>query len=258
MSNEKPVEDTSQKPDGAGAPAAEGKENQPADHQSNLLESLSEDHRGYLKGIGIEEFNSESLQKLVDSAQKQKQSVSQKSLELEQLKAQLQSQGKSVEVPEETPAPIQTQAPETQAPVATPEPSTPVRGVTENDLFDLSMTINRDFPELRDEAADGRLFAELRQFGYFGVEGINKKQVYEHLTRKHAQAKELAELRAFKEKYSQPDPSLNPTYNPGSTISGKQEKTPDWARQVVAASINGQNVDEKTLIEARSILQKQI
>lgn len=256
MSDEKPTVDSAQQPATGGPVPAEAPATPVADQQSNFLEALSEDGKAYLKGLGVESLDPQAFAKIVDSSIKQKTSVSEKSRELEELRARLSSQGKDIG-PTQVPEPAQTETPE---PVTPPEPSTPVqgRGVSENDLFDLSSMINREFPELIPEAADGRLFAELRQLGFFGVEGINKKQVYDHLTQKHNLAKELKELREFKSQYSQPDPSNNPTYDPQASVDngGKQDVT--WARGVVSASIMGQNVEEKTLITARRILQEAI
>ena len=256
MSDEKPTVDGTQQPAAGGPAPAEAPAAPVADQQSNFLEALSEDGKAYLKGLGVESLDPQAFAKIVDSSIKQKTSVSEKSRELEELRARLSSTGQDTAV-----TPVADPAPEPQPdPVTPPAPSTPVqgRGVTENDLFDLSSMINREFPELIPEAADGRLFAELRQLGFFGVEGINKKQVYEHLSQKHATAKELKELREFKEKYSQPDPSTNPTYDPLTNVSDERVKDRNWAQQVVLTSVNGGQVDEKILSEARSILQKAI
>ena len=259
MSDEKPTVDGTQQPAAGGPAPAEAPAAPVADQQSNFLEALSEDGKAYLKGLGVESLDPQAFAKIVDSSIKQKTSVSEKSRELEELRARLSSQGQPVD-PTPAPAEPAPQAPVQPDPVAPPAPSTPVqgRGVTENDLFDLSSMINREFPELIPEAADGRLFAELRQLGFFGVEGISKKQVYEHLSQKHATAKELKELREFKEKYSQPDPSTNPTYDPLTNVSDERVKDRNWAQQVVLTSVNGGQVDEKILSEARSILQKAI
>ena len=256
MSDEKPTVDGTQQPAAGGPAPAEAPAAPVADQQSNFLEALSEDGKAYLKGLGVESLDPQAFAKIVDSSIKQKTSVSEKSRELEELRARLSSTGQDTAVTTE-PDPAPNTQPES---VTQPEPSTPVqgRGVTENDLFDLSTMINREFPELISEAADGRLFAELRQLGFFGVEGINKKQVYEHLSQKHATAKELKELREFKEKYSQPDPSTNPTYDPLTNVSDERTKDRNWAQQVVLTSVNGGQVDEKILSEARSILQKTI
>lgn len=252
MSDEKPTVVGEQKPAVEGSTPAEATATPVADQPSNLLEALSEDGKAYLKGIGVESLDATTLAKIVDSSIKQKSSVSEKSREVEELKARLASQDKPTEV---------EQFAEPEVPVVTtPEPSTPVqgKGVTENDLFDLSTMINREFPELIPEAADGRLFAELRQLGFFGVEGINKKSIYEHLSARHTLAKELKELREFKEKYSQADTSSNPTYNPQAPVAEDGKKDTTWARSVVSASIMGQQVEEKTLNEARRILQEAI
>lgn len=256
MPNEKPDGLNTPQPTDAGAPAAPGQVAPTADQTSNFLESLSEDGKNYLRGLGIEALDAESFAKVIDSSIKQKSSVSEKSRELEELRARLASQGQSLE-PAPAPAAEEEPAP---TPVATPSPSSQVQGVgvTENDLFDLSSMITREFPELIPEAADGRVFAELRQLGFFGAEGINKKAVYEHLSAKHSLAKELAELRAFKEENSQPDPSANPSYNPYTQEPTSGTKDATWARDVVAASINGKQVDERLLGEARQILQSAI
>lgn len=255
MSDVKPDGSTVPQPGTEGSNPAEGQGAPAAEQQSNFLEALSEDQKSYLKGIGVESLDADAFARIVDSSIKQKSSVSDKSRELEELKARLASQGQSVDT---TPVvdPPAAPAPE-QPPVSTPEPSTQGqgRGVTENDLFDLSTMINREFPELVGEAADGKLFAELRQLGFFGVEGINKRAVYDHLTAKHNLAKEIKELREFKEQYSQPDPSANPSYDPANPISNSGKKDSEWARGMVLASINGTQVDQKDLAEARQILQ---
>lgn len=255
--NEKPEGTQSQEPVGVGAPAANEPLNPPADHQSNLLESLSDEGKAYLKGLGIETLDNDAFAKLVDSSIKQKSSVSDKSRELEELRARLSSQGQSIEPS----APVvEPQDPTPPVEVTPQEPSTPAsgRGVTENDLFDISTMIHSNFPELVDQAADGSLFAELRQLGHFGIDGINKKQVFEHLSAKHALAKELKELREFRAQHQAPDENENPIYNPGGAPVSNAAKDTNWARQVVALSINGQQVDDKDLNEAREILQKAI
>lgn len=254
---EKPVVTGGQEPVGAGAPPATDPQVPAADHQSNFLESLSEEGKSYLKGLGIESLDQDNFAKIIESSIKQKSSVSDKSRELEELRAQLTSQGKPIEParPAEPAAPATPPVSE----VTPQEPSTPAgRGVSENDLFDLSTMINTQFPELVDEAADGRLFAELRQLGFFGVEGINKKQVFDHLTQKHNLAKELKELREFRAQHQTPDEADNPTYNHYGVINDPITKDAAWARQVIAASINGAQIDAKDVNEARSILQKAI
>ena len=257
MSDVKPDGSTVPQPGAEGSTPAEGQVAPAAEQQSNFLEALSEDQKSYLKGIGVETLDADAFARIVDSSIKQKSSVSDKSREVEELRAQLTSQGKPL-----APAPVAAEEEEEPVAPVAPPASTPGqstqgqgKGVTENDLFDLSLTINRDFPELVNEAVDGRIFAELRQLGYFGVDGINKKQVYEYLNAKNTQAKELKELREFKEQYSQPDPSANPSYDPTNPISNSGQKDATWAKSMVLASINWTQVDQKELDEARQILQ---
>ena len=261
MSDVKPDGSVAPQPVTEGSEAANGQGTPTAEQTSNFLETLSEDGKAYLKGIGIESLDAAAFAKIVESGIKQKSSVSDKSRELEELRARLASQGAPTDLPTHAPAEVEepVTAP-TAAPASTPSPSSQGQGngVSENDLFDLSSMIHREFPELADEASDGRLFAELRNLGYFGVQGINKREVYEYLNKKHATAVEIKELREFKEKYSQPDPSANPTYNPTTGEPASGTKDVNWARSIVVASVNREQVDPKLLAEARQILQSSL
>lgn len=168
---------------------------------------MSDSVKSYLKGLGLEGVNATpELVKVAEAGMKQKESVSKKSLEVEQLMAKLASQGKDVSISEEAP----------QETTPTPEPQDVAghtTGVSDNDLFDLARIITTDFKEIASEAEDGSLFRELRQLGYFTSKGIDKKAVYSYLQARNSQAQELRELREFKEKYSQPNPANNPVYN---------------------------------------------
>jgi hypothetical protein len=258
MSDVKPEGDAATKPNGAGTPSADGQVTPPA--QTDLMEKLSDDHRAYLKGLGIESLDAETIAKVVDSGVKQKQSVSRSSQEIAELKARLESKGQdAVTPPTEEPPAEPPAAPEVPTPPPAPNPvQGQNNGISENDLFDLSLTIHDKFPELREEAADGRLFNELRQLGYFGVSGLKKKEVYEYLANKNSSAQELRELREFKEKYSQPNESSQTTYDFTKPISDNTEMNEEIARSVVLANIQGRQVDPKTLASAQTFLQEKI
>ena len=218
---------------------------------------LSEDQKAYLKGIGIEDVTStEAIQKIIDTSIKQKSSVSKSSRELEELKARLASQGKPIDTNLDdhdggTP-PAADPQPSTTPPAGSDTPAAASNGVSDNDLFDLSRMFN-EFPELADEAQDGRIFGELRNLGYFGTAGINKQAIYNHLSAKNAQAKELRELREFKEKYSKPDPSSNPqpSQSVGVNLNGEMDK--DVARAIILSGPQSQRYNE-----ARQFLQKNL
>lgn len=218
--------------------------------------ALSDEQKAYLKGIGIEDLNSpEAIQKIIDTSIKQKSSVSKSSRELEELKARLSTQGKPTDVQiedEEEDTPPAT-PPVTATPSAgTDTPAAASNGVSDNDLFDLSRMFN-EFPELADEAQDGRIFGELRQLGYFGTSGINKQAIYNHLSTKNAQAKELRELREFKEKHSKPDPSSNPQPSQQLGVNLNGEMNRDVARAIVLSGPQTSRYQE-----AREFLQKNL
>lgn len=224
----------------------------PAKTPAEPTVELSDEQKAYLKGIGVDDVNSfESIQKLIDTSIKQKSSVSKTSRELEELRVRLTTQGKPIEVElEEEPTP----KPEPQA--ATPPAAGTVgetsNGVSDNDLFDLTRMFN-EFPELADQAQDGRIFAELRQLGYFGTEGIRKKEIYEHLAGKNAEAKELRELREFKAKHSTPNPESGPQYDPSVGLNLKGEMTGEVARQIIMQGNKHERFDE-----ARQFLQSKL
>lgn len=193
---------------------------------------VPENVSAYLKGLGLEGAQvTPELIKVAEAGMKQKESVSKMSLEKEELLARLASQGKDTSEPEP-----QTQEEETQPTTSTPasQEDTNIIGVTPNDLFDLSRMITTEFKEIAPQAEDGSLFRELRQLGYFTSKGIDKKAVYDYLAVKNSQAKELRELREFKQKYSQPDPSAAPQYNPTPGVKLKEgELTKEMAHQIV-------------------------
>lgn len=212
-----------------------GTEMQPAEAlqpQTPVVE-VSSEVKNYLKGLGLEAAPvTPELVKVAEAGIKQKQSVSRMTLEREQLMAKIQSQGvdadayvaESLKEPEPEP---------TMQPEPAPQAQPAQNGITDNDLFDLAQMISNNFKEIAPQAEDGSLFRELRQLGYFNAQGINKKAVYDYLSAKNAQAQELRELREFKQKYGQPDPSSNPIYNPqpGYNITGELSK--DVAHSIV-------------------------
>lgn len=211
--------------------APQGNEAQPSEGQTpaNPSVEMSDSVRSYLKGLGLEGIQpTAELVKVAEAGMKQKESVSRMSLEKEQLLARLASQGKETVLPEP-----EEKAPEPKTTEPAPQATEAKIGVSDNDLFDLARMITTDFKELSEGAQDGSLFRELRQLGYFTAKGIDKKAVYDYLQVKNAQAQELRELREFKAKYSQPDPSLNPQYNanPGFNMTG--EMTHDMAHAIV-------------------------
>ena len=200
-----------------------------AEQTANPSVEVSDNVRSYLKGLGLDGATiTPELAKVAEAGMKQKESVSRMSLETEQLKARLASQGKETEyvAPEE---PVQTY----QTPEPRPQATEAMIGVTDNDLFDLSRTVITDFPELRESAQDGSLFRELRTLGYFTSRGIDKKSTYEFLSAKNAQAQELRELREFKAKYSRPDPKASPIYNAQPGYNTNQAMDKNFAQAVV-------------------------
>lgn len=185
---------------------------------ANPTVEMSDSVKSYLKGLGLEGVQATpELVKVAEAGMKQKESVSRKSQEVETLLARLASQGKDTTEPVTEPtAPVEPTQPQQ------PTETTAQIGVSDNDLFDLARMVTTDFKELSESAQDGSLFKELRQLGYFTSKGIDKKAVYDYLAGKNAAAQELRELREFKQKYSQPDPSNNPAYNatPGFNPTG--------------------------------------
>ena len=141
----------------------------------------------------------------------------------------------------------------------TQQPSTvgQSNGVTQNDLFDLSMMIQNNFPELVHDASTGALFDDLRIHGFFGINGIDKKSTYEYLTQKNAQAKELRELREFKKQITQGDATSGVQYVPTAGYKRSNEVTDmESAKDIIIRNMNGDNIDQATLNKAREILQQ--
>lgn len=215
----------------ATAPA--GTEAQQQQEQTaNPSVEVSDSVKSYLKGLGLENVQATpELVKLAEAGMKQKESVSKLSFEKESLLARLESQGK------DTSEPKQEQEVEQPAPASAPAPQDDTKqniiGVSDNDLFDLSRMIVAEFPDIKDQAQDGSLFKELRQLGYFTSNGINKKAVYDYLAVKNSQAQELRELREFKQKYENPDPSANPVYNPQMRLNTEGDMTKEMAHAIV-------------------------
>lgn len=224
-------------------------ESQPAQEpvSANPAVEVPAEVQSYLKGLGLEtaQVTPEFL-KLAEAGMKQKTSVSKLSLEKEQLLARLEGQG--ITQAQET----ETREPEVQQPAATEPKAT--GNISDNDLFRLSRTIQQDFPELSDLAQDGSLFRELRQLGYFKASGINERETYSYLASKNAQLKELRELREFKEKYSRPDVSTNPTYNPRPGLNMDGEMNEQLARSIVYSG----NTQNKRYTEAVHFLQNKL
>ena len=234
-----------------------GTETQPTqpEQPANPTVEASDAVKSYLKGLGLESAPiSEELIKVAEAGMKQKASVSKLSLEKEQLLAQMTSRGEEPQFtePEQEPEKEPEQTPPEPQSKPTTEPTT--TGVTANDLFDLSMMIQNSFPELVDEAQDGRLFKDLRQRGFFSAAGINKKDIYDYLSQRNADAKELRELREFKQKYSQPNPNSNPSYNPqaGVALNYQGEMTKDYAHKLVLSG----DKSNKRYLEAVEFLRK--
>ena len=173
---------------------------------------LTDSQASYLKGLNIEDpTDAESIVKIIDSAIKQKASVSRMSGELSRANAKLAGQPEA-----------QSERQEDRTPS---EPQPPKQGISDNDLFDLTQMVV-GFPELVDSAQDGSIFNELRQMGYFGTDGYDKKSVHEYLSRKNDAAKELRELREFKKAEN---PMLNAA--PGLNLDGEMNR--ELARQIV-------------------------
>lgn len=231
-----------------------GNDTQPKapEQPANPAVEVSDSVRSYLKGLGLENVQATpELVKLAEAGMKQKESVSRISFEKEQLAAKLASQGKDVTIPE----PQEPQAPATPpAPAPQPQEQTATIGVSDNDLFDLSRMIMTDFKDLSNEAKDGSIFRELRQLGYFTANGMDKKAVYDYLAGKNAQAAELRELREFKEKYSQPNPSDNPMYTPKPTFAPDAPMDSNMARSIVYSG----NMENQRYQEAIVFLQNEV
>lgn len=258
MSQEKPEGSEVQKPVDAGAPTANGTGTPPADPVVEATDA----QLAHLKGLGLEDVKlTPELLKVVDVDIKQKATVSELSRTNAEYKVRLESQGKPSEIvedPEPTPAP----APQPIATPPTPAPNPAQEhssGISENDLFDLSRDIARDFPAVSKAAEEGELvFDELRARGFFGVQGYNKKDIYAYLGTREAQLKEIQELREFKQKHAQPDAKAQPTYDFTKPIAKDVPMNEDLARATVMAAVKGQQVDERTLNDAREFLQKNI
>lgn len=241
--------------------ATPGSEAQPTEQKpANPTVEMSDSVKSYLKGLGLDGVQATpELVKVAEAGMKQKESVSRKSQEVETLLARLASQGKDTSEPDYNNNSITSGAENQTPPTSQPtQPQQPTEtgaqiGVSDNDLFDLARMVTTDFTELSESAQDGSLFKELRQLGYFTSKGIDKKAVYDYLAGKNAAAKELRELREFKEKYSQPNPNANPIYNatPGINMEGKMDHN-------LAHTIALQGPSSKRYQEAVAFLRKEV
>lgn len=250
--NNEPGNIPANEPTTVGAGVANEAGTTTASQPTVVIDALPAETQQYLKGLGISSLDEDSIKKIIDAGMKQKQSVAKKSQELEELKAKYAG----VPVEATQPEPVVPQ------PTAPQEPSTPVaqgqtQSLTDNELFMLSDIIRRDFPELTESATDGSLFKEMRQLGYFN-EGLNLRATTEYLAGKHAIAKELKELRAFKAAQESLDPEDNPGYNPYSSLSNTANKDVNWANNVLAAAFSGQDVSAEVYQEAVRIKQSSL
>lgn len=240
-------------PEQTTTPAGTDVQSTQTEQPANPTVEASDAVKSYLKGLGLESAPvTEELIKVAEAGIKQKASVSKLSLEKEQLLAQMTSRGEEPHFKEPELEKEAEQTPPATQPTPTAEPTT--RGVTANDLFDLSMMIQSSFPELLNEAQDGSLFKDLRQRGFFSAAGINKKDIYDYLSAKNAAAQELRELREFKEKYSQPNPNTNPAYTPqaGVNLTYQGEMNKDFAHKLVLSG----DRNNKRYLEALEFLRK--
>lgn len=259
MSQEKPEENTSNKPATEGSEAAEGQGTTTAAPATDYLGNLDESQQNYLKSLGVTELTQDTLAKIINSGIKQKDSVSKMSQEVESYKIQLESAGKRVEEAEEKASRAQEPA---EPPVQSAQQQSTVEShddnkiISEDDLFMFARMIKTDFPALKEEAEDGRLFGELRQLGYFGVGGIKTKAAYEYLTKRNAQQAELNELREFKKKASQPVQGQAPSYEPTYQLKESDKMTEEAARMIIAESITKHDENVPRLNEARQFLQR--
>ena len=252
MPNEGKPENAPVQPTESAGTGTQQTEQKPA----NPTVEMSDSVKSYLKGLGLEGVQATpELVKVAEAGMKQKESVSRKSQEVETLLARLASQGKDTSEPE----PITSGEEQTTTPQTTPtQPQQPTEttgkiGVSDNDLFDLARMVTTDFKELSESAQDGSLFKELRQLGYFTSKGIDKKAVYDYLAGKNAAAQELRELREFKEKYSQPNPSANPIYNAAPGINMEGTMNHDLAHHIAL-----QGPQSKRYQEAVAFLRKEV
>lgn len=231
------------KPEGTDAPTTPESNGAPEANTPPAKPTLelSEEQASYLKGLGIEDpTDPEAISKIITSGLKQKASVARISNENEQLKTRLMGQPEPDTPPKE---------PEAQE-LDTPKPAS--NGVTENDLFDLSMMFMQ-FPELAEGAQDGTILNDLRQRGFISMNGIDKKAVYGYLSQENDRAKELRELREFKAKHSTPNPADNPQYDTHAGLDLRGEMTKELARAIVV-----QGAETERFQEAVLFLQKNL
>lgn len=267
--NEQPNSNTLKQPELVGAnPAPEAvSENATSNVETpsvDLMSGLSDKEKSYMKGLGINEINAETLQKLVHSGLAQKDSVSKLSREKAEYEAMLASRGEStVNGPsnQSQSEPVESDAVVLETPVGEStqelkQEQSPA-GVTKNDIWDLSLMINREFPELIDRAANGEIFNELTMRGYFGADGIDKKAVYEYLSRENATAKEFRELKEKVAEYEKASQSES-QYNPQATVNNGVRDL-NWANAVLQQNItNPGSVDFNDLNEATIMIQSSL
>lgn len=268
--NEQPNSNTLKQPELVGAnPAPESVEGNATSNVEtpsvDLMSGLSDKEKSYMKGLGINEINAETLQKLVHSGLAQKDSVSKLSREKAEYEAMLASRGESTvnglsnqsQSNSVQPEAMVLETPMGEASEELKQEPQRTTGVTKNDIWDLSLMINREFPELIDRATNGEIFNELTMRGYFGADGIDKKAVYEYLSRENATAKEFRELKEKVAEYEKANQS-EPQYNPQATINNGVRDL-NWANAVLRQNLtNPGSVDFNDLNEATIMIQSSL
>ena len=93
--------------------------------------------------------------------------------------------------------------------------------------------------------------------GYFGADGIDKKAVYEYLSRENATAKEFRELKEKVAEYEKASQSES-QYNPQATVNNGVRDL-NWANAVIQQNItNPGSVDFNDLNEATIMIQSSL
>jgi hypothetical protein len=218
------------------------------------LEELDESYRDHLKGLSIEKIDKETIKKIIESSMAQKKSVSNKSRELVEKDKEIENLRQILEG--------QSQIEDDTDEIDTP-PSDPVKpsgspsqhiAVTENDLFDIFKDYSRDFPELAATADTSEIVNELKAFGYLTADGFNKARIFDHLSARNKQARELKELREFKEQYSKPTVE---TYDGNLSVNYTGDMTGEVARKIVLDSYGSANPHPR-LTEAQEFLNNEL